>query len=173
MTQTRRRFLCGSGAAALAGTLLARAAAAGDPPIDLEWDDLMPSTGGTTMSRLRRLGVVQHGELSTGFEQDTNAEVTTEFNGALVRIPGYLVPLDYDGTGMTTALLVPYVGACVHVPPPPPNQLIFVSTEKPYDITSMFEPVYVTGLFGTAATSTQLAEIGYALVAEQIEPYDW
>ena len=75
------------------------------------------------------------------------------------------------GTAMTTALLVPYVGACIHVPPPPPNQLVLVSTNMPYESKGLFEPVNVTGVFGTSAAETQLAQVGYALSADLIEPY--
>ena len=86
-------------------------------------------------------------------------------------MPGFIVPIDYKGTGVTAFILVPYVGACVHVPPPPANQLVFVTTSEPYESKGLFEPVNVTGMFGTASTSTQLAEIGYALSADLIEPY--
>jgi hypothetical protein len=88
-----------------------------------------------------------------------------------VSLPGYVVPLDYDGTGTTAFILVPFVGACIHVPPPPANQLVMVTTERPYKIKGAFDAVVVTGMFGAAATSTALAEIGYALSAEKIEPY--
>ncbi|TMV10390.1 DUF3299 domain-containing protein [Ruegeria sediminis] len=142
-----------------------------EAPIELRWSDLAPDAGGEAMEALRRQGVIQHGQLSTPFDQETNAQVTTEYNGKRVRIPGYLVPLEYKEQGVTSALLVPYVGACIHVPPPPPNQLIFVTTEKPYESRSLFEPVHVTGMFGTAATNTQLAEVGYALSADEIVPY--
>ena len=42
-------------------------------------------------------------------------------------------------------MLVPYVGACIHVPPPPPNQLVYVTTDKPWDTMTLWEPVWVTG----------------------------
>ncbi len=70
---------------------------------------------------------------------------------------------------MTAFILVPFVGACVHVPPPPANQLVFVTTEVPYESSGLFEPVNVTGMFGKASTSTQLADIAYALSADHIE----
>jgi hypothetical protein len=85
---------------------------------------------------------------------------------------GFVVPIDYSGTGVTAFLLVPYVGACVHVPPPPANQLVLVSTETPYESKGLFEPVTVTGMFGTASVATQLADVGYALSADAIEPYE-
>lgn len=143
-----------------------------DSPISISWSDLVPVSGGSPLDSLRAQGIIQHGQLSTPFDQETSGQVTNEFNGKLVRIPGYLVPLDFEGSGVTTALLVPYVGACVHVPPPPPNQLVFITTETPYESNGLFEPVYVTGIFGTSATATQLAEVGYALSADLIEPYE-
>jgi hypothetical protein len=86
-------------------------------------------------------------------------------------LPGYIVPIDFSGTGVTAFILVPFVGACVHVPPPPANQLVFVTTEKPYQGTGMFEAVNVIGMFGTASTSTQLADIAYAISADNIVPF--
>ena len=53
----------------------------------------------------------------------------------------------------------------------PTNQLVLVTTDKPYENDGLFEPVVVTGMFGTAQTSTQLADIGYALSADKVEPY--
>ena len=97
--------------------------------------------------------------------------VRTEWNNQIVRLPGFIVPIDYSGTGVTAFILVPYVGACVHVPPPPANQLVFVTTNDPYEGTGLFEAVNVTGMFGTASMSTQLADIAYALSADQIEHY--
>ena len=88
-----------------------------------------------------------------------------------MRIPGFIVPIDYSGTGVTAFILVPYVGACVHVPPPPANQLVFVTTPKPYENSGLFEAVNVTGIFGVSTISTQLAEVGYALSADKIEPF--
>ena len=168
MMISKRLFLGG-----LAMSLAAPSALlASDKPIELEWSDLVPESDGTAYEALRELGIVQHGEISTPlFDQETNAEITDEYDGKIVRIPGYLVPLDYDGTGITAALLVPYVGACIHVPPPPPNQLIYVTTDNPYEGAGLFEPVWVTGVFGAGSTKTQLAEIGYALSADRIEPY--
>ncbi|MDJ0630667.1 MAG: DUF3299 domain-containing protein [Rhodobacter sp.] len=140
--------------------------------IDLEWDDLIPDgDAGTLLKTLRGLGVVEHGQLTTGFEQEEARSVTDKYNGMVVRLPGFIVPLDFDATGVTAFILAPFVGACIHVPPPPANQLVLVTTEKPYEYEGLYDPVYVTGMFGTAATATALAEIGYAMSAEQITPY--
>lgn len=169
--QTRRDFLLSFSITIAAGLTASTQAHAGSSPIELSWRDLVPDGGGETMERLRELGVVQHGDLSTPFDQETEAELTTEYNGKLVRIPGYLVPLEFSGQNVKLALLVPYVGACIHVPPPPPNQLILITAEAPYAAKSLFEPVWIEGIFETAAASTLLAEVGYTILAQEIAPY--
>lgn len=88
-----------------------------------------------------------------------------------MRLAGFVLPLDYTGEGVTSFLLVPFVGACIHVPPPPANQLVLVTTQTPYQSKGLFSPVIVTGMFGTAATRSQIADIGYALSADRIDPY--
>lgn len=155
--------------------LLAASSAALLPPgvkadeiIELGWEDLIPGPDDQVRS-LR--GVIQHGELSSGFAQAQASGVVTDYDGLIVRLPGYVVPMEYDGTGVTVFILAPFVGACVHVPPPPANQLVLVTTERPYEIDGLFDPVTVTGMIGTSAISTDLAAIGYAISAEAIEPY--
>ena len=95
--------------------------------------------------------------------------VVTELNGKRVRIGGYVVPLDFDATNIKEFLLVPFVGACIHVPPPPPNQIIYVKTAKGFDVSGSFDPVYVTGTLKVASLSTGLAEAGYTIDADKIE----
>ena len=99
--------------------------------------------------------------------------MTTEFNGKIVRLPGFVVPLDYSGRGVTALLLVPYVGACIHVPPPPPNQLVYVTTDKPYEFDGLFEAVWATGVLSTTLAETELAEAGYTISDARIDPYVW
>ena len=137
--------------------------------IELQWRDLLPE--GETDFKEMLQGLSPHDETALAASQPPMTGVRTDWNGRIVRLPGYIVPLDYSGTGVTAFILVPFVGACVHVPPPPANQLVFVTTPEPYESAGLFEAVWVSGMFGTAATYTQLAEIGYALSAERIEPY--
>lgn len=137
--------------------------------IDLEWQDLLPEGNTFVPPSLR--GLIPHDESDLAARQPKSSGVRTDWNGRIVRLPGFIVPIEYKGTGVTAFILVPYVGACIHVPPPPANQLVLVTTGAPYETEGLFEPVHVTGMFGTASTSTQLAEIGYALSAERIEPF--
>lgn len=164
-TDQRRRSL-------LAGLVLlpfGSVAAFAEEVVDLQWIDLLPEGENPIPNAL--LGIIDHGQSQMQSQQPDSTGLRTDWNGQTVRLPGYIVPIDYSGTGVTAFILVPFVGACVHVPPPPANQLVFVTTETPYESDGLFEAVSVTGMFGTAATQTQLAKIGYALSAEKIEPY--
>ncbi len=91
--------------------------------------------------------------------------VVPELDGKRVRIGGYVVPLDFEATNVKEFLLVPFVGACIHVPPPPPNQIIYVKSAKGFDVQGSFDPVYVTGTIKVASQYTGLAETGYSIDA--------
>ncbi|HXW21531.1 MAG TPA: DUF3299 domain-containing protein [Rhodomicrobium sp.] len=95
--------------------------------------------------------------------------VVKDLDGKRVRIGGYVVPLDFEATNVKEFLLVPFVGACIHVPPPPPNQIIYVKTAKGFDVEGSFDPVYVTGTLKVASQYTGLAETGYAIDADKVE----
>lgn len=94
--------------------------------------------------------------------------VVPELDGQRVRIGGYVVPLDFEATRITEFLLVPFVGACIHVPPPPANQIIYIKAAEGFEIAEVFDPVYVTGTMRTKGEVTGLAEAGYTIEAEEI-----
>jgi len=104
-----------------------------------------------------------------------------ELNGQRVRIPGYLLPLEMSDTKVKEFLLVPYIGACIHVPPPPPNQIVHVKIvqKEGYRVKTMYEPVWVSGEISVKSMVKDLylvdgstgVNIGYTMQASQIEPY--
>lgn len=108
-----------------------------------------------------------------------NALVNADLNGQIVRMPGYALPLEQSEDGVTEFLLVPYVGACIHVPPPPANQIVYVKLTEPYKVASLFEPVWITGKMATEAASRNLSlvdgsapvETGYRMDGILVEPY--
>jgi len=161
----RRAVLAGLGGLALAPQF-----AHAKDYVDLEWADLVPEDQQIATSILQDF--IDHAQTRLMNSQPAMSGVRDEWNGQSVRLPGYIIPLDYSGTGVTAFILAPFVGACIHVPPPPANQLVFVTTEEPYESAGLFEPVNVIGMFGTASTRTQLAEIAYALSADVIVPYE-
>jgi hypothetical protein len=97
------------------------------------------------------------------------APVVAALDGKRVRIGGYVVSLDFDATRVKEFLLVPFVGACIHVPPPPANQIVYVKSEVGFEVSGMFDPVWVTGTLKATAAHTGLAEAGYSLTAEKVE----
>ncbi|SPH22620.1 hypothetical protein ASD8599_03362 [Ascidiaceihabitans donghaensis] len=165
MTMPDRRAVL----AALGALSITPSVAFGSEYIDLEWTDLVPEGQPALPPVIQDL--IQHDGPDMSRQQPVSHGVRTDWNGEIVRLPGFVVPIDYSGTGVTAFILVPFVGACVHVPPPPANQLVFVTTQTPYEGSGLFEAVNVIGMFGTASTSTQLADIAYALSADHIEPF--
>jgi hypothetical protein len=101
-----------------------------------------------------------------------NAPVVQALDGQLVRIPGFVVPLDADFKNVKSFLLVPYFGACIHTPPPPPNQIVHVVSDKPLRGNDLMnDAVWVTGVMSVKRSTTELADAGYVLKVRDVRPY--
>jgi hypothetical protein len=169
MHRTRRAALLG-----LAGLpmILWRKPAWASPFREIFWNDLIPSDA--PRSETARGG--DHDERSGAQAPDFDASAykfVEALNGTRIRMPGFMLPVETDGRGVTAFILTPYVGACIHVPPPPPNQLVFVTSERPWPSEAMFDAVWVSGTIRVNLITTTLAEIGYDVVADEIEAYVW
>jgi len=133
--------------------------------------------------RLRKAGIDIEGLIERIRAAEAEMErademVVTALDGARVRVPGYVVPLEFQGRKVTEFLLVPFVGACVHVPPPPANQIVHVRLEEGFEDAGLFAPVYVTGRMsakGTVSKSLYLTDgtvnvsFGYTLAGERVQ----
>ena len=103
----------------------------------------------------------------------TQTPVVENLGGKRVHIGGYVVPLNFEATRVTDFLLVPFVGACIHVPPPPANQIVYVSGVKNYTPSGgLLYPVWVTGKLKATPVDTDLANVGYQIESPKVEPYD-
>jgi len=116
--------------------------------------------------------------LDTGFSPDFPAKnmpapVVDALSGEKLKIPGYVIPIKYDGTTIEEFLLVPYMGACIHVPPPPENQMVYVVLKEPLVSSGLWEPVWVSGEMKIELSETQYATAGYRMVQATIEPYEY
>lgn len=100
-----------------------------------------------------------------------NAPVVTKLNGARIRIPGFVVPLDVQKRQVTEFLLVPYYGACIHTPPPPANQIIHVVPAKPLTNEQVMAPVWVSGTLEAVRTETGMGAAGYYMKVDAVAPY--
>jgi uncharacterized protein len=118
-----------------------------------------------------------HGYLGEGAPaalQTGSYNVNPKLNGQRVRIPGFVVPLEMNPNGTVREfLLVPYFGACIHVPPPPPNQIVYVKMVGGNGPTSMSDAEWVFGKLTAKVQRSQLASAAYVLEADRIEPYQY
>jgi uncharacterized protein len=101
-----------------------------------------------------------------------SAPVVESLNNRMVKLAGFLVSLEGDGKSVSEFLLVPYFGACIHVPPPPSNQIVLVRTGRtPYKVGALFQRVAVTGRLRTEAARNQLASASYVIEATTVEAH--
>jgi uncharacterized protein len=142
----------------------------------LEWTDLIPENARGEFSA--GPSAAAHDYLGEGgpaaVQQSANAPVNTELDGKVVKIPGFIVPLDVakDGT-VSEFFLVPYFGACIHVPPPPPNQIVYVTSQKGIALDSIYEAYWITGTMKMQNKSTRLGAAAYSLSADKVEIYKY
>lgn len=100
-----------------------------------------------------------------------NAPVVTSLNGTAVRIAGFVIPLERVKDEVSEFLLVPYFGACIHVPPPPANQIIHVVSDKPLKNVQTMDPMWVSGILKVAAGDSSWGRSAYRLQAKATAPY--
>ena len=103
----------------------------------------------------------------------TSTEVIAEMDNKAIRIPGFIVPLEFnDKKRINQFFLVPYFGACIHLPPPPPNQIIFVTSEKGIEINELLDPVWISGVLQTSHFENDVALSAYSMKMEFFEKYE-
>ena len=99
------------------------------------------------------------------------APVNPAINGHPIRIAGFMVPLEWGKQEVKEFLLVPYFGACIHVPPPPANQIIHVIADKPFKSKDGMDAVWVNGVIELANSKTDMGDSGYRMRAKKVEAY--
>lgn len=172
----------------LACLCLLLALEAGAQPRDLEWTALLPDAdlqalmsappinhdGGDTgpaPQPLQRSEASAFGD-SAFDEAMMSTAIRPELDGQEIRLPGFVVPLEYDADqNVTEFFLVPYFGACIHLPPPPPNQIIHVLYPDGLELPSIYEPYTVAGTLSTELTSNATALSAYRMEAASVVPY--
>ncbi|HET6216300.1 MAG TPA: DUF3299 domain-containing protein [Acidobacteriaceae bacterium] len=104
--------------------------------------------------------------------QEKQKTAALQLAGKRVSIPGFMVPLEDDLEQVTEFLLVPYAGACIHVPPPPPNQIVYVKMDKSTKVQVTFtDPILVTGTLKISTVESPYGAVSYDLSGETVVPY--
>ncbi|WP_375265682.1 DUF3299 domain-containing protein [Planktotalea sp.] len=156
----------------LSGSLAAPQVALAATPREITWDDLIPL--GVPYSEIIGQGEIDEINDTWNPIFDENAtKLNKALDGAIIKMPGFIIPFDVSAKGVTEFMLVPYTGACIHTPPPPANQLVMVDTKTPWPSDDLWDPVWVIGQMRTQLQSTDLGQTGYAITAEKMEIYEW
>ena len=153
-------------------------------PPELDWLTLMPAEDRQALEDMPEIshdspeaqGFSDQGGLKQGSGLPAvmySARTVPELDGREVRLGGYPVPLETDDKGRSTEFfLVPYPGACIHVPPPPPNQIVLVRYPKGIALDDIYAPLWVDGPLRIEHASNELADAAYAINAAQVELVD-
>ncbi|CUH52913.1 hypothetical protein SAMN04488037_103164 [Shimia marina] len=104
-----------------------------------------------------------------------------EIIGESIRLPGYLLPLEMEGEKAVEFLLVPTVGACIHTPPPPANQIVRVSYPDGFPAEGFYTPIWITGALEEELVRQSLfmvdgdteVDVTYQMKAETVELYEY
>ncbi|MDP2595644.1 DUF3299 domain-containing protein [Alteromonas stellipolaris] len=113
-------------------------------------------------------------ETTNRFQQAlTSTQVVKTFENKPIRIPGFIVPLESSESKMVTEFfIVPYFGACIHMPPPPPNQIIYVSVEEGVELESLYDPFWFEGTLAIDTTENAMGTAAYRLEHVNVQPYE-
>ena len=139
---------------------------------ELDWLELMPAED---LALLENMPEIEHQGDGPALLPDEimTGRVVPEMDGVNARIPGFVVPLKTtQDMRILEFFLVPYYGACIHVPPPPPNQIIHVKYKEGFTLEALYDPVWIEGTLEIERTENDLGTSSYSIVAEQVSPYD-
>lgn len=113
-------------------------------------------------------------------QMQARSETTTDrFDKQHIRMAGFIVPLEMTGEKSTDFLLVPVAGACIHLPPPPANQIVRIRYPEGFEIKNVQYPVWVEGIFTSDKQTEDVflvdgntsVTMGYSMEATNIEDY--
>ena len=136
---------------------------------DLEWLDLMPKDEVEALQQSQSLPVDHEAK----GEQQGSFRTVEGVDNTKVRLAGYVVPVEQNDAGeMTEFFFVPYFGACIHVPPPPPNNIVYVKMKKPIPAADMFNAYWLEGTLKVEKLSNDIAETAYTMQGDGLELYE-
>lgn len=134
-----------------------------------DWLELIPEE---ELKLLQDQPVVDH-EGEPVVPDYTESTPVLALNGAEGRLPGYIVPVTItEDNRISEFFVVPYFGACIHVPPPPPNQIVFAAPEEPIEMTEIWAAYWVYGKLAIKPTRNSVAQSHYVIEVEKVEHWE-
>lgn len=148
------------------------------PYKETSWDDLLPK-GWDPMAAFKGLDLAKLKDSDPRADEALRnlraawdaAPANEAMSGRNIRIAGFLVPLEWGDKKLKEFLLVPYFGACIHVPPPPANQIIHVVADPPAKGMQAMEAVWVEGTLEIALAETDMGRSSYRMKARGVSKY--
>jgi hypothetical protein len=93
-------------------------------------------------------------------------------DGTVVEIPGFMVPLEDDASKVSEFLLVPSPQACIHVPAPPPNQMVHVKMASGRSTEMAYGPIWLVGKIQITDYAGPYGTSAYFVTGINTRPYD-
>ncbi|MGL4752406.1 MAG: DUF3299 domain-containing protein [Aeromonadaceae bacterium] len=133
---------------------------------ELNWNNLL-APGERPHAQPQANTTSQHNQVAV----QPSAAVNPALDRHAISLSGYAVPLEGDGQTVTAFLLVPYFGACIHVPPPPTNQVVLVNVPGGVAADALWDAIKVSGRLHVESSHSDLANAGYRLEADAVTAY--
>lgn len=151
----------------LSAALLPVIAVAGSAPREIDWLELMPPDEVKALERMADSIDHSGGAALAIF---TSERTVAGMDGVRGKLPGYLVPITTnEKREVVDMFLVPYFGACIHVPPPPPNQIVYIKPWKPIRVGELWQAYYAIGTLRVSRIRNDVATAVYTLDLERVE----
>lgn len=157
---------------------------------EVEWTDLMPASDlDALLNPPSYVTDVEDGSLDDVISSQLQNQPATDpndpyqqalvstkiveaMNNQSIRIPGFIVPLEYNkDSKIIEFFLVPFFGACIHVPPPPPNQIIYVQSEEGVEQKQLYDAYWISGKISTTLIENDMATAAYSMQLDEYKPY--
>lgn len=106
-------------------------------------------------------------DYKTGKSTDT----LKDLDGKPVMIPGFIVPLEDNQIEISEFLFVPSPQACIHVPPPPPNQMIFVKMKAPIQFQWGYRAFWVSGTLKLSTVESPYGAVSFEMLGDNLKAY--
>jgi len=158
---------------------------------DIDWTELMPAEDlSALLNRPAFLDDIADGSAQDSLDsfqqrqlEDEQAQqyqaalsstrVIQGFDGKAIRIPGFIVPLEQnEDKEVTRFFIVPYFGACLHMPPPPPNQILYVESEQGITLENLYDPYWFEGIVSIEQKVDAMGTSAYSLSLDNYALYE-
>ena len=158
---------------------------------DIDWTELMPAEDlSALLNRPAFLDDIADGSAQDSLDnfqqrqlEDEQAQqyqaalsstrVIQGFDGKAIRIPGFIVPLaQNEDKEVTRFFIVPYFGACLHMPPPPPNQILYVESEQGITLENLYDPYWFEGIVSIEQKVDAMGTSAYSLSLDNYALYE-